>query len=81
MLRLFDHRSLLILSGDRDPNCPLEGAQIACNAAKAAFHEANADDHLKIMIAKDSGHTITKEQHDAAIDWFVQWLKPEKPER
>jgi hypothetical protein len=31
------------------------------------------------MVAKDSGHTIPKDQHDAAIDWFVTWLKPTRP--
>jgi dienelactone hydrolase len=76
MLRLFSDRSLLILGGDRDPNCPLEGAEIAFDAAKSAFHQAKAADHLKIMVARDSGHTVTKEQHDAALDWFVTWLKP-----
>jgi dipeptidyl aminopeptidase/acylaminoacyl peptidase len=78
MLRLFSDRSLLILSGDRDPNCPIEGAEIAFASARAAFHEAKADEHLKIMVAKDSGHTVTKEQRDAAIEWFVEWLKPAK---
>jgi dienelactone hydrolase len=76
MLRLLSDRSLLILGGDRDPNCPLEGAEIAFDAAKSAFHQAKAADHLKIMVARDSGHTVTKEQHDAALDWFVTWLKP-----
>jgi dienelactone hydrolase len=79
MLRLFAGRSLLILNGDRDPNCPLEGAEIAFASAKAAFHTVGEDDHLKIMVARDSGHTVTKEQQDAAVEWFVRWLKPESP--
>jgi dienelactone hydrolase len=81
MLRLFSNRSLLIISGDKDPNCPLEGAEIAFASAKAAFHQANADEHLKIMVAKNSGHTVTREQHAAALDWFVRWLKPTEPKR
>ena len=79
MLRLFAGRSLLILNGERDPNCPIEGAEIAFTAAKAAFHDIDADSHLKIMVAPGSGHTVTKEQHDTALDWFVTWLKPTTP--
>jgi dienelactone hydrolase len=76
MVRLFAGRPLLILNGELDPNCPIEGAEIAFGAARAAFHEAKSDDRLKIMVAKGSGHTVTKEQHDAALDWFVNWMKP-----
>ena len=76
MVRLFAGRSLMILNGDRDPNCPLEGAEIAFAAAKTAFHDAGGDDHLKILVAKDTGHAVTKEQQDAAVEWFVRWLAP-----
>jgi dienelactone hydrolase len=79
MLRLFDGRSLLILNGEKDPNCPIEGAELAFAAARAAFHEARADDQLKIMVAQGAGHTVTKEQQEAALDWFVAWLKPASP--
>jgi dienelactone hydrolase len=77
MLRLFAGRSLLVLNGDRDPNCPLGGVMIALESAQAAFHAAKADDHLKVMLAWDTGHAVTKEQEAAATDWFVRWLKPE----
>ena len=76
MLRLFSDRSLLILNGEKDPNCPIAGAELAFASARTAFHDNHADDHLKIMVAPGSGHTVTKEQHDAALDWFVTWLKP-----
>ena len=81
MLPLFAGRSLMILNGEKDPNCPIEGAELAFTAAKAAFHDADADDHLKIMVAKDSGHILTPEQHQAALHWFVTWLKPTIPDR
>jgi len=80
MLRLFAGRSLLILNGGRDPNCPIEGADLAFAAARAAFHDADADDHLKILVAPETGHAITPAQHQAALDWFVVWLKPTLPE-
>jgi dienelactone hydrolase len=79
MLRLFAGRSLLILSGDKDPNCPLEGAEIAFASARAAFSKVGRDDHLKIMVAADTGHSVTKEQQDTAVAWFVRWLKPTDP--
>ena len=79
MVRLLAGRPTLFLNGDKDPNCPLEGAQLAFEAARAAFHEADADDHLEVMVAADTGHTVTGAQHQAALDWFVRWLAPTTP--
>ncbi len=76
MLRLFAGRPLLILSGDKDANCPIEGAKIAFASAEAAYKAKGAEDKLKIMVAKNSGHTVTGEQKKAALDWFDKWLKP-----
>jgi dienelactone hydrolase len=74
MLRLFAGRPLLILNGDLDPNCPLGGAKLAFASAEAAFREAGATDKLKIMVAAKSGHRVTNEQRQAALDWFTKWL-------
>lgn len=74
MLRLFAGRPLLILNGEKDPNCPIGGAKIAFASAEDAFKKANASDKLKIMVA-DVGHTVTAEQRQAALDWFDKWLK------
>lgn len=79
ILRLLAGRPTLILNGDKDLNCPIEGAELAFTAARAAFHNVGADDRLKIMVAKDTGHTLTDEQHQATLDWFVTWLKPVTP--
>jgi pimeloyl-ACP methyl ester carboxylesterase len=76
MIRLFAGRPLLILNGDRDPNCPLGGANLAFAAARAAYAEANAADRLRIMVAKDVGHAVTEEQKQALLEWFVRWLQP-----
>ena len=78
MIRLFAGRPLLILSGENDLNCPLEGAKIAFAAAEKAYKDASAEARLKIMVAKGVGHTVTNEQRQAALAWFEQWLKPEK---
>ena len=79
IVRLLAGRPTLILNGDKDANCPIEGAELAFTAARAAFHNIGADDRLKVMVGKDTGHTLTNDQHQAALDWFVTWLKPTTP--
>jgi dienelactone hydrolase len=70
MIRLFAGRPLLILNGELDGNCPLEGAKISFTAAETAFREAGANEKLKIMVAPQTGHKVTDEQRQAALDWF-----------
>ncbi|WP_435019062.1 alpha/beta hydrolase family protein [Tundrisphaera sp. TA3] len=79
LVRLFAGRPLLIVNGENDPNCPIEGAEIAFASAREAFHAAGADDRLKIMVAPKVGHVVTPEQHRAILDWFTAWLKPTPP--
>ncbi len=75
MLRLFAaDRHLLILNGEKDPNCPLGGAKVAFAEAEHAFAAADRKDHLQIMVAKDVAHAVTPEQRTAALDWFERWL-------
>jgi len=75
MLRLAAGRPLLILNGELDPNCPLEGAKLAFAEAEAAYRAAKASDKLKIMVAPGVKHAVTAEQRQAALDWFEKWLK------
>ena len=75
MIRLFAGRPLLILNGDTDQNCPLEGAKLAFAAAEEAYKQAGVSDKLKIMVAKGTGHAVTAQQRQAALDWFEKWLK------
>jgi dienelactone hydrolase len=74
MLRLFAGRSLLIVGGTKDSNCPYGGAKLAIAEAENAFKAAGASDHLRVMMA-EVGHTVTAEQLQAALDWFARWLK------
>lgn len=71
MLRLFTDRPLLIVSGTKDPNCPIEGAKIAIASATAAYA---GSDRLRVMLA-DVGHSVTEEQRLASLAWFERWLK------
>jgi pimeloyl-ACP methyl ester carboxylesterase len=76
MIRLFAGRPLLILNGERDPNCPIGGANLAFAAAQAAYREAKSGELLRVMVAKDVGHTVTEEQRRGALAWFTRWLEP-----
>jgi dienelactone hydrolase len=76
MIRLFAGRPLLILNGERDGNCPLEGAKLAFAAAEEAYKAKGASDRLRIMVAKGVGHAVTAEQRKTALDWLEKWLKP-----
>ena len=76
MIRLFAGRPLLILNGEKDPNCPVGGAQLAFATAEEAFKAAGASDKLRIIVAKGVGHQVTGEQKQAAMEWFEKWLKP-----
>src|SRR5262245_40449805 len=75
MVRLFAGRPLLILNGEQDPNCPIEGARIAFKSAEEAYKAAKAEDKLKILVAEGVGHKVTDEQRRAALEWFEKWLK------
>jgi dienelactone hydrolase len=74
MLRLCAGRPLLILSGTKDGNCPYGGAKIAIASAQRAYKDANASDHLSVLV-EEVGHTVTAKQRTAALDWFEKWLK------
>ena len=74
MLRLFAGRPLLILNGALDPNCPLEGARLAVAAAEEAYRQAGAGDRLRFLVAEDTGHALTPQQKQAALDWLGRWL-------
>jgi dienelactone hydrolase len=76
MLRLFAGRPLLILNGELDPNCPLDGAKLAFAAAEDAFRQAGASDKLKVDVAEGVAHAVTPHQRKEALAWFERWLKP-----
>jgi dienelactone hydrolase len=75
MLPLIAPRPMLILSGEKDPNCPLAGARLAYAAAETAYARTGAADHLKMDIAAGIGHAVTPEQRRLALDWFDRWLQ------
>jgi hypothetical protein len=75
LLRLFAGRPLLIVGGDQDPNCPIEGARLAIAQAEQAFQAAGCPEKLKVLIAEGVPHRVTPDQNTAAFEWFLKWLK------
>lgn len=69
---------LLILGGDSDPVAPLPGVKEAHAIIEKAYAKAGAEDHLKMIIAEHSGHTVTAEHEKAMYAWFEKWLKDTK---
>ena len=74
MIRLFAPRPLLLLSTENDENCPLQGAQLAFDAARAAYKSKNALDKLKIDIEPNQPHRFTPKHIEMTIEWFKKWL-------
>jgi dienelactone hydrolase len=76
MLESIAPRPLLIVNGEKDPNCPLEGAKIAFAAAGDAYRQAKAEDRLEIDVAPGVAHAVTPAQRQKAYTWLERWLKP-----
>lgn len=75
LIRLFAGRALFISNGDKDANCPVEGARIAVAAAKDAFAKSGDEAKLEVHIGENVGHTVTPEHRKAAMAFCVKWLK------
>jgi dienelactone hydrolase len=76
MAPLIAPRPLMVINGDSDDKTPLDGLKLCTDAAQAAYHAAGADDHFLIRIQPHTGHRVNLDSQEAAIDWFVKWLKP-----
>ncbi|MDN3550796.1 alpha/beta hydrolase family protein [Mucilaginibacter aquaedulcis] len=74
MIRLIAPRPLLVLNTERDQNCPLPGAKIAFESARASYISKNAADKIKMDIAPNLPHTTTPEHLKMTLDWFSKWL-------
>jgi dienelactone hydrolase len=76
MLPLIAPRPLLTINGDSDDRTPLPGLKLCTDAAQKAYDAAGASDHFVIRIQDKTGHKVNPDSQDAAIQWFVKWLKP-----
>jgi poly(3-hydroxybutyrate) depolymerase len=76
MMTLIAPRPMLAISGEKDPINPMHGVELCEESAKAAYAKANASDKFKSIVEPNTGHAVTKDAEAAAIEWFVEWLKP-----
>ena len=76
MVPLIAPRSLFIINSDSDTHTPLPGVNECVEVTRRAYHDAKADDHLKVLIQEHTGHKVNPESEREAIEWFVKWLKP-----
>ena len=74
MIRLLAPRPLLVLSNEKDQNCPLPGALIAFESAKQAYTTQKAADKLKMDVAPNEPHRSTPQHIQMTLDWFAKWL-------
>jgi pimeloyl-ACP methyl ester carboxylesterase len=78
MLKAIAPRPLLILNGELDERCPLEGVKLCYAAAEAEYRRVEASDRLKMIVAPKTGHQVTPEQRQAALAWCRRWLEPDQ---
>jgi dienelactone hydrolase len=76
MLPLVAPRPLLAINGDSDARTPLEGVRESAAAAERAYRAARAPDRFVLHIQPKTGHAFGEPAQQAALDWFVRWLKP-----
>ena len=74
MIRLLAPRPLLVLSNEKDQNCPLPGALIAFDSAKATYATYNAADKLNMDVEPNEPHRSTPHHIQMTLDWFAKWL-------
>jgi dienelactone hydrolase len=76
MLPLISPRPLLVINGDSDARTPLPGLMECAAAARKAYRDAKAEDRFELRIQEKTGHAVTPASRQAAIAFFVKWLKP-----
>lgn len=76
MLPLIAPRPLLVINGDSDARTPLAGVQESADAAARAYRDPRAQGRFVLHIQPKTGHAFGAPAQQAAIEWFVRWLKP-----
>ncbi len=81
MVPLIAPRPLMTVNGEIDPRTPMPGLKLCIDATKAAYKAVGAEDHLEVRIQPNTAHKVNPDSEQAAIEWFVRWLKPEAGEQ
>jgi dienelactone hydrolase len=75
-LPLIAPRPLLVINGDSDARTPLAGVEECATRARTAYAKANAAEKFALHIQPKTGHAVTSQARQLAMEWFVRWLKP-----
>jgi endonuclease/exonuclease/phosphatase family metal-dependent hydrolase/dienelactone hydrolase len=76
MVPLIAPRPLLAINGDSDARTPLAGVEECADGARAAYGKAKASEKFVLHLQPKTGHAITPEAKQLAMEWFVRWLRP-----
>ena len=76
MLPLIAPRPLLTINGALDAKTPTGGLMECIDAAKKAYAAAGASDKARFIIEEHTGHMVTEEAWETAMEWLERWLKP-----
>ncbi|XAR70884.1 hypothetical protein NMG60_11027921 [Bertholletia excelsa] len=68
-------RPLLILNGEEDPRCPIEGLEVPKSRATKAYEEAHCPDNFQLIAQPGIGHQMTSLMVKQASNWFDRFLK------
>ncbi|KAL6533924.1 hypothetical protein OROHE_013757 [Orobanche hederae] len=69
-------RPLLILNGNEDPRCPLDGVKLTESRARDSYGKFDAIENFKLVAEEGIGHQMTPLMVRQASDWFDQHLSP-----
>ncbi|XP_020517736.1 uncharacterized protein LOC18425587 isoform X2 [Amborella trichopoda] len=67
-------RPLLILNGEEDPRCPVEGLQSAMERVVEAYYLAKSPGNFKFISEPGIGHEMTPLMVKEASNWFDKFL-------
>jgi len=76
MLPLIAPRPLLVINGDSDARTPLAGVEECATRARTAYEKANATEKFALHIQPQTGHAVTPQAKQLAMEWLARWLKP-----
>lgn len=79
-LRCIAPRPLLVINGEMDPRCPVEGVRLAFQSAFDEYCRCRGSDakHLQLHIAAGVEHEVTQEMWDVIDDFLARHLQPQK---
>ncbi|KAL7590253.1 hypothetical protein Lser_V15G39463 [Lactuca serriola] len=69
-------RPLLLLNGEEDPRCPMEGLDVTILTTQKAFEDAQCLNHFKVIAEVGIGHQMTSSMVKETSDWFDKFLLP-----